>query len=142
MEREVFLDTACAIALSAQADQFHRLALAIADRLEGEHTHIITSRAVLIEIGNSLSKVRYRVAAVELLDSLENDPNVTIMPVSDRIYSEARELFRNRMDKDWGLTDCISFVVMRERQLTEALTSDIHFQQAGIRALLREMTEP
>ncbi|PYP86948.1 MAG: hypothetical protein DMF61_12200 [Blastocatellia bacterium AA13] len=41
-------------------------------------------------------------------------------------------------DKEWGITDCISFVVMRERRLTKALTTDRHFQQAGFRTLLRE----
>jgi uncharacterized protein len=47
-------------------------------------------------------------------------------------------IYNSRSDKDWGLTDCTSFVVMSERNLTEALTTDSHFQQAGFRALLIE----
>jgi uncharacterized protein len=42
----------------------------------------------------------------------------------------------SRRDKEWSLTDCISFVVMKERGLTEALTADHHFEQAGFKALL------
>jgi uncharacterized protein len=47
-------------------------------------------------------------------------------------------LFKQRKDKEWGLVDCISFIVMQNREITDALTADIHFQQAGFRALLRE----
>ena len=53
------------------------------------------------------------------------------------LYQRAFALYCQRMDKEWGLTDCISFVVMRERGLTEALSADKHFEQAGFRALLR-----
>jgi len=73
-----------------------------------------------------------------LLDSLETDPNVDILPVSEPLYARALQLYRERPDKEWGLTDCVSFLVMRDRRLTEALTTDEHFQQAGFRALLRD----
>ena len=55
----------------------------------------------------------------------------------DTLFHRARELFRERPDKQWGITDCISFVVMQEHDVTEALTADQHFEQAGHRALLR-----
>jgi len=45
-------------------------------------------------------------------------------------------MYSNRLDKDWGMIDCISFVIMQERNLTEALTSDHHFEQAGFKVLL------
>jgi uncharacterized protein len=138
MEAEVFLDTAYAIALSSPNDQFHARAVELADQLEILGTRVVTTRAVLLEIGNALSKQRYRQAAVRLLDSLEADPQVDIVPVSEPLYARALQLYRERPDKDWGLTDCISFLVMQDRSLTEALTTDEHFQQAGFRALLRE----
>ncbi len=92
---------------------------------------------MLLEIGNALSKKRYRQAAVELLDALEQDLQVEIVLLSEELYERALELFRNRPDKDWGLIDCVSFVVMKECGLTEALTTDEHFEQAGFRSLLR-----
>ncbi|KAF5428591.1 hypothetical protein C5S39_11130 [Candidatus Methanophagaceae archaeon] len=50
----------------------------------------------------------------------------------------AIDFYRDREDKEWGLTDCISFIVMGDQGLTDALTADEHFEQAGFRALLRE----
>ena len=47
-------------------------------------------------------------------------------------------MHKERSDKSWSLTDCISFVVMGEHGITDALTGDRHFEQAGFRALLRE----
>jgi uncharacterized protein len=138
MASEVFLDTAYAIALSAPGDLFHQRALELADQLSASRTSLITTRAILLEIGNSLSRQRYRRAAIKLLDSLEVDPSVEIVPFSEELYSRAIQLFRERLDKEWGLTDCISFVVMQERRITGALTTDEHFLQAGFRALMRE----
>jgi predicted nucleic acid-binding protein len=138
MEAEVFLNTAYAIALSSPNDQFHTRAVDLADQLEALETRLVTTRAVLLELGNALSKQRYRQAAVQLLDSLETDPKVDIVPVSEPLYARALQLYRERPDKEWGLTDCVSFLVMQDRNLSEALTTDEHFQQAGFRALLRE----
>ncbi len=63
---------------------------------------------------------------------------VTIVLLSEDLYARAFRLYRERADKEWGLTDCVSFVVMQERKISEALTTDEHFQQAGFHALLLE----
>lgn len=136
MMKEVFLDSAYAIALSAPNDQYHERALQLAEQLERDVTRLITTRAVLLEIGNALAKIRYREDAITLLDSLEDDSNVEIISISEDLYKRAFELYRERIDKEWGLTDCISFVVMQDRELAEALTTDDHFRQAGFQALL------
>ena len=60
------------------------------------------------------------------------------MPLSEELYARAFTLYRQRPDKEWGMVDCISFVVMQERGLTDALTTDEHFGQAGFRVLMRE----
>lgn len=133
-----FLDAAQTIALSAVTDKYHQKAEVLAERIETEAIPLITTRAVVLEIGNALSTLRYRAAAIELLDSLEEDPNVEIIPLSDELYNRGMELYRQRPDKEWGITDCISFVVMEDYGLTEALTTDEHFKQAGFRALLIE----
>ncbi|MEJ5310315.1 MAG: PIN domain-containing protein [Anaerolineae bacterium] len=138
MRHRVFLDAAYAIALSVPRDQYHQRAVSLADELETSQTRLITTRAVLLEIGNALSKQRHRQAAVKLLQAIEADPNVKIVSLTEKLYKQALHLYCSRPDKDWGLTDCISFVVMREQQLVEALTTDTHFEQAGFRALLLE----
>jgi predicted nucleic acid-binding protein len=134
---KVFLDTSYAIALSAPTDQFHLQAIQIADQLETNKTQMVTTQAILLEIGNALSKQRYRPAAVVLLESIENDPTIEIVPLSKSVYDSAFRLFRERTDKEWGLVDCISCVVMQEYEINDALTSDEHFRQMGFRPLLR-----
>lgn len=138
MKDEVFLDASYVIALSAPTDEHHDRAGELAEQMETEETRLVTTRAVLLEIGNALSRMRYRRAAVELLDALENDPGVEIVPVTEQLYKTAFGLYRDRPDKEWGITDCLSFVVMEDRGLTESLTADDHFRQAGFRALLLE----
>lgn len=138
MDSEVFLDTAYAIALANAKDQFHHKAVDLAKQLRLYKTNLITTRAVLLEIGNALSGQRFRGAAVKLLDALEADPTVGIVSLTDGLYAQALNLYRTRLDKEWELVDCLSFVVMRERKLASALTTDMHFQQAGFRILLGE----
>ena len=79
MTNEVFLDTAYAIALFVESDNHHKRAEELAEHLESAQTRLITPRAVLLEIGNALSKRRYRQAAVDLLDALEQDQQVEIV---------------------------------------------------------------
>lgn len=135
---EAFLDAAYAIALSAPGDGFHAKAYALAEQMERDETKIVTTRAVLLEIGNALGKQRYRADGVALLEALEEDSNVEIVPLTEDLFARAFQLYRSRLDKEWGLIDCVSFTVMQERDITAALTTDEHFRQAGFRVLLRE----
>ena len=138
MMAQVFLDTAYAIALSVPNDLFHQQAILLADQLEAAGTRLVTTRAVILEIGNALSKQRYRHAAIRLLQSLELDPSVKVIPLSEHLYERAFTLYRGRLDKEWGLIDCVSFAVMQDHGIVEALTTDEHFQQLGFRMLLQK----
>ncbi|HQZ81797.1 MAG TPA: type II toxin-antitoxin system VapC family toxin [Pyrinomonadaceae bacterium] len=138
MTNEVFLDTGYSIALSVESDDYHERAEQLAEKLEAEQTRLVTTQAILLEIGNALASERYRPAAVKLLDALQDDALIEIVPLTEDLLGKAVDLFRNRADKEWGLVDCVSFVAMQERGLTEALTPDRHFEQAGFRALLRD----
>ncbi len=137
-ENKIFLDTAYAIALSAVTDQYHEKAKMLAGQIENSGASLVTTRAVVLEIGNALAGLRYRSAAIELLDSLEQDENVEIATLTEELYGKAMKLYRERLDKEWGITDCISFIVMQNLGLIEALTTDEHFKQAGFRSLLIE----
>lgn len=133
---EVFLDSSYAVALSSTTDQHHQRAVEISETLESGGFRLIATRAVIIEIGNALAKARYRKASTALIASMDGDPTIEIVPLSESLYKRAFDLYRQMADKEWGLTDCISFTVMKDRGLTDALTADEHFKQAGFRALL------
>jgi len=134
----VFLDTSYAVGLAVDSDQFHPQAKEMALRVEQQNTRCITTWAVMLEIGNALSKIRHRPDAVKLLEILQNDPAIEMIPLTAELLERAVEYFSARGDKEWSLTDCISFLVMTDFGLQEALTADDHFEQAGFRALLRE----
>ena len=140
MVAELFLDASYyAITLASATDQYHERAVELAQRIETGDRRLVTSRAVVLEIGNALSKLRYRAAAFALLDAIERDPNLEIVPLSEELYRRSLELYRQHQEKEWGLTDCVSFAVMRERSIIDALTADDHFRQAGFRILLAEL---
>ena len=138
MQVEVFLDAAYAIALSATSDQYHARAMELRSQMKIEGTRLVTTQGVVLEVGNALSKLRYRDAAIRLVASLLTDPNVEVLPLEAELFARAFRLYSDRADKEWGLTDCVSFVVMADRGIREALTADEHFQQAGFLPLLRE----
>ena len=135
---KAFLDTAFAIAASVPTDAFHEKAVQLAAKIKSDRLRLITTRGVLLEIGNALSKPRHRMDAAALLQALEDDKDVEIVPFTEELYARAFYLYRTRPDTEWGLVDCLSFVVMQERGITDALTTDEHFKQAGFRVLMRE----
>jgi uncharacterized protein len=98
---------------------------------------LVTTDWVLIELADAMCRARHRVLAAEFIRDLRDDSRITIVPLSSELLQAGFDLYAARNDKDWSLTDCISFVVMRERGLTEALTADHHFEQAGFAALLK-----
>jgi predicted nucleic acid-binding protein len=134
----IFLDTAYVYALVNTRDEWHDEALSWQQKLEQEQRGIVTTELILVEIADGLAAIRFRTQAAQVIAALQSSPFVEVVAVSSELLALALDLYRRRGDKEWGLTDCVSFLVMRERGLLESLTVDIHFQQAGFRALLRE----
>jgi hypothetical protein len=135
MASEVFVDTAFVVALASRQDQYHAVATALVPRF-GSGTRMVTTRAVCLEIGNTLASEQHRQKGVELLTGMEKDPRFEIIPLTDDLYADGMALFAERRDKEWSLTDCVSFLVMQRRGIRRALTADNHFRQAGFEPLL------
>lgn len=131
-----FLDTAYVLALLNPHDIYHKQAKALLPSIRVAREVWITE-AVLIEIGNALAHSN-RSTAVAFINSCYFTPNVNVVSVDRTLVHRAIDFYRSREDKEWGLTDCISFIVMEDHGLTDAFTTDEHFQQAGFRARLRE----
>jgi len=136
IDHTVFLDSSYAIALVTPKDRHHVIANDLADILEVNRVHLVTSRPVLMEIGNALSRSNHRQAAIFLLDELHSDHTVEIIEFTSDLYNASYQLYVSRPDKEWGLTDCCSFEIMRRHNIHQALTADQHFVQAGFQALL------
>ncbi len=129
----VFADAFYFVALLNRADQYHAKATAAASQLRGE---IVTTEWVLAEVADALADSASGRSAVPFIRDLARDPKVSIVRAGDDWFERGLQLYELRPDKDWPLTDCISFAVMAEERLTEALTGDHHFAQAGFKALL------
>ena len=131
---EVFVDSFYLLALLNRRDAAHRRAVRFS---ETARVRLVTTGFVLTEVADALCDRVQRQNVVHMFDTVRSDPHYVMMPASQGLLDRGFEMYRRRLDKDWSLTDCISFVVMRERGITEALTADHHFQQAGFVALLR-----
>jgi predicted nucleic acid-binding protein len=98
---------------------------------------IVTTAWVLTELADGLAKTDHRRAFSQLVARIRAEPENEIVPPTEALMARGVQLYDSRPDKKWSLTDCISFVVMQERGITEALTGDHHFEQAGFTALLK-----
>ncbi len=134
----VFADTAAFVALLIRRDEFHQSANKIMAELSEKDTKLFTTEMVLFELANALSSIEFRARAVILIDELRTLPNVEIVWSSVELFEKAWSLYRERPDKGWSLTDCASFIVMKEREINLAFTSDKHFEQAGFVKLLEK----
>lgn len=132
----LFLDTAYVYALFNTRDQWHAKAVEWQKIIEADDRRLVTTQLILVEIGNGLAGKQFRTQAARIIRYLQENELVEVVSVSQTMFSRAFELFEERSDKDWGFTDCFSFVAMQDNDLTDALTADTHFRQAGFNALL------
>lgn len=128
-----FADSSYFLALLIPNDQYHAKAMHFA----GWKGRLITTEFVLLEVGNSLASPPSRQIYSQFMASIAGDRCVTTLPASHELLRQGLNLYQSRADKGWSLTDCTSFVIMNEHGITEALTSDHHFEQAGFAVLLK-----
>lgn len=131
--KRAFADTYFFLALVNPRDPDHQRSLDLYGEAERE---FVTTAWVLAEVAAALSPTAHRAGFVQLYRELQSDPAVRILPASAESFTQGIELYAARPDKDWSLTDCISFLAMQTEGLTEALTGDHHFEQAGFHRLL------
>lgn len=130
---ERFVDTGYLIAVTNRRDSLHPHALRLAASVAGP---FVTTELVLVELFDAFSGTAFRNQALRVLQHIRESGAYEIIPTTADLFQRGVERFAARPDKEWGLTDCISFVVMEQRGISEALAADRHFTQAGFRALL------
>jgi len=133
----IFLNSSGLISLIHRGDALHKRAKECYASL-GRRKRV-TTIAVLVECLNFLSRAPLRPLATALWEQIQNAVMMGVLevvPLTEDLFTESLALFLSRPDKEWSLTDCISFVVMEKRGIRQALTADKHFAQAGFEALL------
>ena len=134
--KQTFVDTSGWIALVNVSDSFHRRATEIYQLKYKEGNRFVTHQGVMLEVGNGLSSVRLRPMAIGLKNKLKKSKRYEQISIDEELYEAGWKLYAERPDKDWGIVDCISFTLMQRQAITEALTTDKHFKQAGFIKLL------
>jgi predicted nucleic acid-binding protein len=129
----VFADTFYFLALLNKHDEAHAKALEFAHLID----KLVTTEWVLTELTDGLASSRHRKMFVQTRQELLADADALIIAFEKQLYDEGIQLYHQRADKQWSLTDCISFVVMKRESITDALTGDHHFEQAGFVALFK-----
>ena len=131
----VFVDTGYLLALELANDQNHQRALSHWQRMRAELPRLVTTSYVLDEVVTFFNSRGFHTKAVEVGERLLRSPSVNLIHVDEALFRAAWHYFRKREDKAYSLTDCVSFVVMEERGIRQALTFDKHFVQAGFAVL-------
>ena len=132
--RAVFADAFYFVGLINREDQHHARVVAAANRL---HEDVLTTEWILAEFADALAKSASRRLVAQFIRDLQQDPKVRIIRADSELFRRGLQLCDERSDKEWSITDCISFVVMKDEGISEALTGDNHFEQAGFKALLK-----
>lgn len=137
--KRIFADTGYYIAVLNPKDELHQKSIYLTNNNIG-FFHIFTSEMVLGEVLNGFSKMgpRFRQLASASIEALYSHRDVTVIQQSSSQFQKGLLLYKQRLDKDWSITDCVSFKIMEENGITEALAYDKHFEQAGFTALLRD----
>ena len=136
MNSPVFVDSVAWIALLHSADSLHQQTVELYAKLVEQACPLVTTSLVLVEVANALSAHSRRHLAIELERRLQESLLCEVVWIDRELYTRSWSLFRDRVDKDWSLVDCSSFVVMQDRKIGDALTADHHFVQAGFNRLI------
>jgi uncharacterized protein len=131
---QLLADTSFFIAYLNPRDLDHAQAVAW---MNASSERIVTSEWVLAELGNYLAEGLNRRLLGSLVRALSSEKRVEIVLADHPSFLSALNLYMRRQDKSWSFTDCTSFCLMKARKITDALTTDHHFEQAGFTALLQ-----
>ena len=132
----VFLDTNGWLALLNASDQLHQRADAVWHDLGRRGYSILLTDWIIAETGNGLARTRARGSFSQVAERMLQDPRCRVVFITAALLRRALDLYLARTDKQWGLVDCASFIVMADERIVDALTNDRHFSQAGFTSLL------
>ncbi len=138
MSRDTFVDTSGFYALLVKRDDKHQRGRNIMQRGAEQRRGFVTTDYVLDETGTLLKSRGHAHLTKDFFNSVLNSKACRIEWTDAERFSKTTAFFLKHPDHDWSFTDCLSFVVMKEHNIQEALTKDKHFEEAGFISLLKE----
>lgn len=132
----IFLDASGIVALLNKSDQLHIQANAVYQRFRASWYRFLTTDIVLMEVGNVLSQPAFKRAVNVYIETLRQSRKSSVIYTNEVDFTAGLQRYGKYADKDWGLSDCVSFEVMRQYSCTQVFTNDHHFTQAGFAILL------
>jgi predicted nucleic acid-binding protein len=134
---DVFVDTAGFLALWDASDEYHERAVRLQSELLRRKRRFLTTDYIIDETTTLLLVRHSHAAAADFLATTLESKTLHLEWIDSERFHAAAELFRRHNDKEWSLTDCVSFALMRELKIQDSFTTDHHFTQAGFNPLLR-----
>ena len=131
MDEYYFVDTSYIIALASKKDENHNYAFETSKFIKNSKIKLLTSEFIIIELCNSFSKSNLKNVVIDSVNSIYMDNSVEIIKLNGEYYQLGIELFCKVKDKNWSLVDCISFEILKAKNIKNVLTFDKHFVQAG-----------
>lgn len=136
MKKRIFVDTSALITLGNKKDSFHQQTLEIHQHLNTSNVKFVTSSGVLLEFGNTFSRLSLKPVAITLIKAIQNSEKWQYITIDEKVFNQAFNLYQKRQDKEWGMVDCTSIVIAQKMRIVEVFTTDHHFKQAGFTTLL------
>jgi predicted nucleic acid-binding protein len=124
----VFVDTGAWFAIADRRDQFHAAAKKHVEQLTHNAFRLLTTNAVVQETAMLLARKVSKTAAMHFLDTVDLDDRVEVIRADEALEQEGYAIFKSYREHDFSITDCISFAVMKDRQIKNAFTFDKHFR--------------
>lgn len=138
---KVFVDTSAWIALINLDDDWNEQAKKVKLKLQQDNCSLVTSDFVFLEVADALTAPKIRSRTINFINRLKSLSGLEVISINQSLLDAGWQLYSHRLDKDWGLTDCINFVIMQQQGITLAFTSDKHFEQAGFTRLLKSRSK-
>jgi len=134
----LFVDTSALIALGSQADNLHQDSIKLFDHYSQQAQLFLTTNGVLLEFMNTFGIVKLRSNGLRIINEIMNSSEWRVIIIDQQLMELGLERFGQRMDKNWGLVDCISMIVAEQNNIRDIMTADHHFEQAGFNCLLMQ----
>jgi predicted nucleic acid-binding protein len=133
--KRTFLDTAYLIALEASDDQFHEKAKNHWHNFLAQKPRLVTTSYIFDEVTTFFNSRDKHEKAVEIGERILQSTSIEFIHVDESLFEAGWKTFQRNNDKQYSLTDCISFEIMEKKGIQTVLSFDHHFEQAGFRKI-------